>query len=251
MRRQLIMPLMIPCSLAVLAALSVPSQATTHHHHRRQHHHVAHRPRFVRSAGYAGRRIRDRHHHVTSVGCIPQIARQDPDFNDLSVATIRAAYGGDRCRRDRRHLARGASHRATHHRTYRHLVHSHEIHRRLPSWSTSPLVAEARRWIGSNPTRRRSLWCARFMNFVLKRTGYKGTGSDMALSFIHYGHRVSGPRIGAIAVMVHGHRHGHVGVVAGIDAHGNPIIISGNYLDRVAEAIYPRGRIYAYVMPGK
>jgi hypothetical protein len=42
---------------------------------------------------------------------------------------------------------------------------------------------------------------------------------------------------------------GHVGVVSGIDASGNPIIISGNHNKRVAEAVYPRSRIYAYVVP--
>jgi uncharacterized protein (TIGR02594 family) len=113
----------------------------------------------------------------------------------------------------------------------------------------STLVSEARRYIGGNPTGRRSLWCARFMNFVLKRAGYSGTSSDMARSFASYGHRISGPRVGAIAVMSRGRRGGHVGVVSGIDAKGNPIIISGNHGHRVAEATYSRGRIYAYVMP--
>jgi uncharacterized protein (TIGR02594 family) len=117
------------------------------------------------------------------------------------------------------------------------------------SAGTSPLVSEARRWIGTNPTGRASLWCARFMNFVLKRVGLNGTSSDMARSFASYGRRVSGPRVGAIAVMGRGRSGGHVGVVSGIDAKGNPIIISGNYGRRVAEAKYPRGRIYAYVMP--
>lgn len=114
----------------------------------------------------------------------------------------------------------------------------------------SDVVAEARRYIGpGNPTSRRTLWCARFMNMVLERAGYKGTGSDMASSFARYGHRISGPRVGAIAVMSRGRRGGHVGVVSGIDASGNPIIISGNHGHRVAEATYSRGRIYAYVMP--
>jgi uncharacterized protein (TIGR02594 family) len=42
---------------------------------------------------------------------------------------------------------------------------------------------------------------------------------------------------------------GHVGVVSGIDANGNPILVSGNNRNRVAEAPVSRGRIYAYVMP--
>ena len=110
------------------------------------------------------------------------------------------------------------------------------------------MVAEARRYIGGNPTGRGRLWCARFMNMVLQHSGLQGTGSDMARSFASYGQRVSGPRVGAIAVM--GRRGGgHVGVVSGIDASGNPIVVSGNHGHRVAESVYPRGRIYAYVMP--
>jgi uncharacterized protein (TIGR02594 family) len=112
----------------------------------------------------------------------------------------------------------------------------------------SDVVSEARRYLGGNPTSRGSLWCARFMNMVLQRTGHRGTNSDMALSFAHYGQRVSGPQVGAIAVM--GRRGGgHVGVVSGIDAHGNPIVISGNNGNRVREAPISRGRIYTYVMP--
>jgi uncharacterized protein (TIGR02594 family) len=110
------------------------------------------------------------------------------------------------------------------------------------------VVAEARRYLGGNPTGRGSLWCARFMNLVLQHTGFKGTGSDMAASFAHYGQRVSGPQVGAIAVM--GRRGGgHVGIITGIDASGNPIMISGNNGNRVREAPISRGRIYAYVMP--
>lgn len=113
----------------------------------------------------------------------------------------------------------------------------------------SGLVSEARRYIGGNPTGRGSLWCARFMNMVLQHTGHQGTGSDMASSFARYGTRVSGPQVGAIAVMSRGRRGGHVGIITGIDAQGNPIMISGNNGNRVREAPVSRGRIYAYVMP--
>jgi uncharacterized protein (TIGR02594 family) len=113
---------------------------------------------------------------------------------------------------------------------------------------SSDLVSEARRYLGGNPTSRASLWCARFMNMVLERTGHHGTGSDMASSFASYGQRVSGPQVGAIAVM--GRRGGgHVGIITGIDAQGNPIMISGNNGNRVREAPVSRGRIYAYVTP--
>lgn len=113
----------------------------------------------------------------------------------------------------------------------------------------SGLVSEARRYLGGNPTGRGRLWCARFMNMVLQKTGHQGTGSDMASSFARYGTRVSGPQVGAIAVMSRGRRGGHVGIITGIDAQGNPIMISGNNGNRVREAPVSRGRIYAYVMP--
>jgi uncharacterized protein (TIGR02594 family) len=116
-------------------------------------------------------------------------------------------------------------------------------------FGSSGLVAQARRYIGTNPTGMGALWCARFMNMVLERSGHRGTGSNMASSFANYGRRISGPQVGAIAVMSRGKRGGHVGIVSGIDASGNPIIISGNYNRRVAEAKYSRNRIYAYVMP--
>jgi uncharacterized protein (TIGR02594 family) len=115
-------------------------------------------------------------------------------------------------------------------------------------YGSSSLVAEARRYLGGNPTSRATLWCARFMNMVLQREGYRGTGSDMARSFASYGQRVSGPQVGAIAVMSR-RGGGHVGIISGIDAQGNPIMISGNNGNRVREAPVSRARIYAYVVP--
>ena len=116
----------------------------------------------------------------------------------------------------------------------------------------SAIVDEARQLVGNTARQLglpSSLWCADFMNYALKRAGKSGTGSHMASSFASYGTRVSGPKVGAIAVMSRGRRGGHVGVVSGIDGKGDPIIISGNHGRKVAEASYSRRRIYAYVMP--
>jgi len=112
----------------------------------------------------------------------------------------------------------------------------------------SRIVAEARRWIGTNPTTRPTLWCARFMNFVLARLGLPGTESDLAKSFASYGKPLEGPEVGAIAVM-NRNGGGHVGVVSGFDKDGDPIIVSGNHSRRVAESVYARSRIIAYVSP--
>jgi uncharacterized protein (TIGR02594 family) len=110
--------------------------------------------------------------------------------------------------------------------------------------TSDSLVSEARKYLGTNPTGRGRQWCGAFMDMVLKHTGHAG-GGNLARSYARYGTRVSGPQVGAIAVMNH-----HVGVVSGIDPNGNPIIVSGNHNRTVAESVYPRGRIAAYVMPG-
>ncbi len=118
-----------------------------------------------------------------------------------------------------------------------------------PTFGWPALVTEARKYVGTNPTARKKLWCATFMNMVLARTGYAGTGSDAARSFASYGKRINEPRVGAIAVLTRGKNNGHVGIVTGVDANGNPIIISGNHGKRVGEATYSRNRVIAYVMP--
>ncbi|HEX5507906.1 MAG TPA: TIGR02594 family protein [Pseudolabrys sp.] len=116
------------------------------------------------------------------------------------------------------------------------------------SASFDPLIVEARRYLGTNPTGWRSVWCGAFMDMVLRHTGHRG-GGVAAKAYAHYGRRVSGPQVGAIAVMARRGGGGHVGIVTGIDPHGNPIIISGNYNHKVVEAAFPRGSIFAYVVP--
>ncbi|WGR95151.1 TIGR02594 family protein [Bradyrhizobium sp. ISRA443] len=196
-------------------------------------------------------------------------------LGSLTVAVVSAAPASARTHHSRHaqsaHAGYHARHYANHH--YRHAVRLSRWERGVArmrahdladanasvvpntggvtetsSFGSSGLVAEARRYLGGNPTGRASLWCARFMNMVLKESGYRGTGSDMASSFAKYGQRVSGPQVGAIAVMSR-RGGGHVGIITGIDAKGNPIMISGNNGNRVREAPVSRGRIYAYVMP--
>jgi uncharacterized protein (TIGR02594 family) len=176
------------------------------------------------------------HHHrghaVTAAGP----ARSSAVYNDdrhASLRNDRARGRGGRTLSARRHRAAAAPSSA------------------IASFSGNDLVAEARKYLGTNPTDRKRLWCATFVNFILAKLGYAGTNSDAAKSFAYYGRRVSEPRVGAIAVLTRGKRGGHVGVVSGIDANGNPIIISGNHNRRVGIGIYPRSRVIAYVMPTK
>jgi len=94
------------------------------------------------------------------------------------------------------------------------------------------------------------LWCADFMNFVLRKAGGKGTHSRAARSFLDYGKKLDGPRVGAIAILYRkGPNNGHVGVVRGTDGQGNPVIVSGNHGNAVKQSIYPKSKVLAYVMP--
>jgi uncharacterized protein (TIGR02594 family) len=112
---------------------------------------------------------------------------------------------------------------------------------------------EALKWVGA--TSRQvgvpypDLWCADFINFVLRRTGHATTNSRAAKSFLDYGKRIDSPRVGAIVVLTRGKNGGHVGIVRGTDGDGNPIVISGNHGNKVWESKYPKNRVLGYVVP--
>ena len=115
------------------------------------------------------------------------------------------------------------------------------------------VLLEALRWRGRTAKQiglPSQLWCADFMNFVLSRAGGKGTQSRAARSFLDYGKRLDGPRVGAIAILYRkGPNSGHVGVVRGTDGQGNPILVSGNHGPTVRESVYAKEKVMAYVMP--
>ena len=112
---------------------------------------------------------------------------------------------------------------------------------------------EALKWVGA--TSRQvgvpypDLWCADFINFILRRTGHATTNSRAARSFLDYGKRIDSPRVGAIVVLERGRNNGHVGIVRGTDGAGNIIVISGNHGNKVWESPYPKERVLGYVIP--
>jgi uncharacterized protein (TIGR02594 family) len=184
---------------------------------------------------------RHRAESVTQTAVQPSGADRDMRFSlnaTQAPAALAAAEGGETSRRGRQHGRRDSA---------RVLAQSHSNSAYGGATSNS-LVSEARKYIGTNPTGRGSLWCGAFMDLVLKRTGHRG-GGNLARGYANYGTRVSGPQVGAIAVLTR-RGGGHVGVVSGVDPNGNPIIVSGNHNRTVAESVYPAGRVTAYVLPG-
>lgn len=118
-------------------------------------------------------------------------------------------------------------------------------------FAASSLVNAARSSIGSSARDlgvRQNLWCMAALNKWLGRAGLRQSGSDMASSALDLGPHVSGPQVGAVAFMYR-HGGGHAGVVTGVTADGDPVIISGNHNNRVREEVYSRSVIRAYVLP--
>jgi len=115
------------------------------------------------------------------------------------------------------------------------------------------VLLEALRWRGRTASQiglPAQLWCADFMNFILRRSGGAGTHSRAARSFLKYGKKLDSPRVGAIAIMTRaGPNNGHVGIVRGTDGQGNPIIVSGNHGNKVMVSTYKKERVIGYVMP--
>jgi len=89
----------------------------------------------------------------------------------------------------------------------------------------------AMRHIGKNPTGMSRLWCARYVGMVERKAGRKGTGSDLARSYVKYGKPVKSVRDmkrGDIVVLARGKRGGHVGYATGRIVKGKVELVSGN-----------------------
>jgi uncharacterized protein (TIGR02594 family) len=108
---------------------------------------------------------------------------------------------------------------------------------------TSELIARARRYLGTNPTGWRHVWCGRFMAMIAPGAAHRIGNPNLARNWARLPH--TGPQVGAIAVLTR-RGGGHVGVVAGFSGR-NPVLISGNHGDRVGVGVYPAQRVIAYV----
>src|SRR5690349_9484803 len=61
------------------------------------------------------------------------------------------------------------------------------------------VLLEALRWRGRTASQiglPAQLWCADFMNFIIRRSGGAGTHSRAARSFLKYGKKLDSPRVG-------------------------------------------------------
>ena len=96
-------------------------------------------------------------------------------------------------------------------------------------------------------------WCSSFVNWVMKKAGYGGTNSAMAISWAKWGQKIDQPAYGAIGVIdwdgVAGPGwKGHVGFVVGMK--GNSVLmLGGNQSNAVNVKAFGTSLMIAYVYP--
>jgi uncharacterized protein (TIGR02594 family) len=95
---------------------------------------------------------------------------------------------------------------------------------------------------------RQTAWCAGFANAVLGASGFKGTGSLMAKSFLKYGVATTKPKPGDIVVFWRDDPKGpfgHVGFFVKVQ-NGMVYTHGGNQNDSVNITAYPMNRVEGY-----
>jgi uncharacterized protein (TIGR02594 family) len=101
--------------------------------------------------------------------------------------------------------------------------------------------------VGLNPAEK--AWCAAAVNSSLAQSGYRGTGSDMARSFLNWGEATDAPKVGDLAVFSRGDPkgpYGHVGYFQGYDEKGNIKVLGGNQGGGVNVSSFPKDRLLGF-----
>lgn len=127
--------------------------------------------------------------------------------------------------------------------------HSHRIRvRQTPDapLELHPTLSVASRYLGGrNPTGTRGKWCRDFVNFTLRKAGYRvADHSRRARDAVRLGARVSSPRPGDIVVM-----RSHTTFFAGWGGRGVRGLGGNQGGGRVTLSSYPLSRVIAFVRP--
>ncbi|MFV0387457.1 MAG: TIGR02594 family protein [Pyrinomonadaceae bacterium] len=91
-------------------------------------------------------------------------------------------------------------------------------------------------------------WCSCFVNWCIERSGFEGTDSAWAKSWLNWGKSIDKPVKGCVAVFKREGNKGHVGFYMGETA--NEIkVLGGNQSDAVNESKYAKSRLLGYRLP--
>ena len=98
-------------------------------------------------------------------------------------------------------------------------------------------------------------WCASFVNWVLKQSGYDGAGSAWSHDWKTWGDGLSKPAVGSVAFIDWGKVNpkksgkGHVGFVVGKTAKNRIVLLGGNQSDQVRYTAFRETQIQTYRVP--
>lgn len=97
----------------------------------------------------------------------------------------------------------------------------------------------------------KAAWCSSFLNWVFRQSGYTGTGSALARSWLDWGKSLKEPRLGCVVVLERENPNGwqgHVGLY--LKTQGDRVyLLGGNQLDEVREHHYPLSSVLAFRWP--
>lgn len=102
---------------------------------------------------------------------------------------------------------------------------------------------------GANLDPATTAWCAAFVNSTLGQLGVKGTGSNLAKSFLNFGQETQAPKHGDIAVFSRGDPngpYGHVAFVDSVNPDGSVRVLGGNQGRSVSYANFPASRVLGF-----
>jgi len=95
-------------------------------------------------------------------------------------------------------------------------------------------------------------WCSSFVNWVMQKAGYKGTGLANARSWLKWGNAIKEPKLGCIVVFrrTGSPTAGHVAFYEG-ESNGLLLVLGGNQSDQVRLSRYPKGSVLGYRWPSE
>ncbi len=91
-------------------------------------------------------------------------------------------------------------------------------------------------------------WCSGFVNWCVEKSGYAGTDSAWARSWLNWGSTITKPRHGCIVVFKRDVNNGHVGFYLGATATGIKLL-GGNQSNAVNVSSYKKTDVLGYRLP--
>lgn len=121
--------------------------------------------------------------------------------------------------------------------------------REIPGAQTAPVIAGWLQKLGAWWRDDETPWCGTFVAAVMNDSNLpRAKHWYRAQGWLEWGVPLLGPTLGAIVVFKRS-GGGHVGIIAGIDEHGNLMVLGGNQGNAVCIMPFARDRVIGYRWP--